>query len=260
MGLVKYCQLCGKKIMGMRMMVVNKGTPEEYTLHPECAKAWMNAHGFFPTTRDGFRKKQNSDVKVKCNTCGHLYCYNVDDIQKNRQLAKQAVADSVAGLGQAIGGTYTGSKLAQMSAENKLNRIVDYSRCPKCNSSNVRVLTDAQWEAEKQNANKMPMPAESAPSALDEIKKLKELLDIGAVTQEEYDAKKKELLGIPSVVNEEPSPSNDDTVTERKEKAETADDITSINFQKLEFFKKLYDEGKITEKEFVNMRKMIIGQ
>ena len=33
-------------------------------------------------------------------------------------------------------------------------------------------------------------------SDLDEIKKLKELLDCGAITQEEYDAKKKQLLNL----------------------------------------------------------------
>jgi len=33
-------------------------------------------------------------------------------------------------------------------------------------------------------------------SVADEIKKFKELLDAGAITQEEYDAKKKELLGL----------------------------------------------------------------
>lgn len=35
-----------------------------------------------------------------------------------------------------------------------------------------------------------------AGSAADEIKKYKELLDIGALTQEEFDAKKKQLLGL----------------------------------------------------------------
>lgn len=39
-------------------------------------------------------------------------------------------------------------------------------------------------------------PAAPAPSAADEIKKFKELLDIGAITQEEFDAKKKQLLGL----------------------------------------------------------------
>lgn len=196
MGFVKNCQLCGKKIMGMRIMVVNKGTPEEYFLHPDCAKTWMNTHGFFPTTRDGFRKKQASDVKVKCNTCGHLYCYNVDDVKRNRQLAKSAIADGVSGLSQAIGGTIVGSQVAQMSADNKLNQIVDYSKCPKCNSSDVKVLSDAEWETEKKNINNTATPTASAPSAMDEIKKLKELLDMGAITQEEFDAKKKQLLGL----------------------------------------------------------------
>ena len=33
-------------------------------------------------------------------------------------------------------------------------------------------------------------------SAADEIKKFKELLDIGAITQDEFDAKKKQILGL----------------------------------------------------------------
>ena len=36
----------------------------------------------------------------------------------------------------------------------------------------------------------------AAPSAADEIKKFKELLDMGVITQEEFDAKKKQLLGL----------------------------------------------------------------
>ena len=36
----------------------------------------------------------------------------------------------------------------------------------------------------------------SSVSVADEIKKFKELLDIGAITQEEFDAKKKELLNL----------------------------------------------------------------
>lgn len=36
----------------------------------------------------------------------------------------------------------------------------------------------------------------SSSSNADEIKKFKELLDIGAITQEEFDAKKKQLLGM----------------------------------------------------------------
>ena len=43
-----------------------------------------------------------------------------------------------------------------------------------------------------------PSNPQSSPATdpLDEIKKLKGLLDIGAITQEEFDAKKKQLLDL----------------------------------------------------------------
>ena len=43
-----------------------------------------------------------------------------------------------------------------------------------------------------------PEPAATAPSisAADEIKKFKELLDAGIITQEEFDTKKRQLLGL----------------------------------------------------------------
>jgi len=41
-----------------------------------------------------------------------------------------------------------------------------------------------------------PTPQSSAISAADELIKFKELLDMGILTQEEFDAKKKQLLGL----------------------------------------------------------------
>ena len=43
---------------------------------------------------------------------------------------------------------------------------------------------------------KNPKVATSAPSAADELKKFKDLLDSGIITQEEFDEKKKQLLGL----------------------------------------------------------------
>ncbi len=39
-------------------------------------------------------------------------------------------------------------------------------------------------------------PSNSGQSVADELKKYKELLDSGTITQEEFDAKKKQLLGL----------------------------------------------------------------
>ncbi len=54
---------------------------------------------------------------------------------------------------------------------------------------------------ERQNYRKSIEPLtneflKAEPSSADEIKKYKELLDIGAITQEEFEAKKKQLLGL----------------------------------------------------------------
>lgn len=46
----------------------------------------------------------------------------------------------------------------------------------------------------RQNETKITVNAPQ--SASDELKKLKELLDMGIITQEEFDAKKKQLLGL----------------------------------------------------------------
>ena len=49
---------------------------------------------------------------------------------------------------------------------------------------------------EEIKANKDRPTVVNSVSAADEIRKLKELLDLGIISQEEFDAKKKQLLGI----------------------------------------------------------------
>ncbi len=51
-------------------------------------------------------------------------------------------------------------------------------------------------EALTQSKQNTQQPTGSTISLADEIKKYKELLDLGAITQEEFDGKKKQLLGL----------------------------------------------------------------
>ena len=52
-------------------------------------------------------------------------------------------------------------------------------------------------KSNNQLSNEPISATQSSPAdPLDEIKKLKGLLDIGAITQEEFDAKKKQLLDL----------------------------------------------------------------
>ena len=64
--------------------------------------------------------------------------------------------------------------------------------------SAAKIITVLTMIADSQNAAApaAAQPAAPASSSLDEILKLKQLLDMGAITQKEFDAKKKQLLAL----------------------------------------------------------------
>lgn len=134
--------------------------------------------------KEGFRKR--------CNVCGHIFCYTFEDLEENQRLAKSAVGSSVSALTGTLAGYRASGSIDLQSAENKLSRIVDYSKCPKCGSKDIADATDADIEK-----NKLPQGTViQQASAAEELKKFKELLDMGVISQEEFDAKKKQLLGL----------------------------------------------------------------
>lgn len=66
----------------------------------------------------------------------------------------------------------------------------------KYSAQNINKKVHEIIEQIKNDAAPVAAPAQAPISAADEIKKFKGLLDIGAITQEEFDAKKKQLLGL----------------------------------------------------------------
>lgn len=58
------------------------------------------------------------------------------------------------------------------------------------------VIDKIKSDNNKSVTQEMPKIESPAPSAADELLKYKSLLDAGAINQEEYDAKKKQLLGL----------------------------------------------------------------
>ena len=72
---------------------------------------------------------------------------------------------------------------------------MDYNKCPNCGSSELEDISKEEYLSAKKAENQKavnPTPFSTA----DELKKFKELLDSGIITQEEFDAKKKQLLGL----------------------------------------------------------------
>lgn len=139
------------------------------------------------------------ETRKKCNQCNHIFCFSPFDIAKNKSLAKQAKYSRMGQLGNAMGGTQLGAAMNQMNAANATSQIVDYNVCPACHSRNLTILSKEEYEALNQ-ANKaaaQTVTVNAAPvSNAEELKKFKELLDLGVITQEEFDAKKKQLLGL----------------------------------------------------------------
>ena len=186
------CAICGKEVGLNRFLMGKTLDGKSIWKCPECAKKGGFVEIDYATGKATLKTEQETEVRVKCNVCGHLYCYTAADIERNRQNANRAKMKAVSAMANAVGGTTIGARLDNDSAQNSLDKIVDYSRCPKCNSTDVRVLNKEEYEKEQ----KAISAGKPSVSSADELKKFKELLDSGVITQEEFDAKKKQLLGL----------------------------------------------------------------
>lgn len=131
----------------------------------------------------------NKEHRMRCNVCGHVFCYSIADIRANEALIKEAKSNARAGAVNALLGTDLNAHAFLNRADRAVDKVKDFSRCPKCNSTNITELSDDEPA--------VSAPPTSAPvSPADELKKFKELLDMGAITQEEFDSKKKQILGL----------------------------------------------------------------
>ncbi|MFD1357653.1 PH domain-containing protein [Fictibacillus halophilus] len=76
--------------------------------------------------------------------------------------------------------------------QEKFNVGLDRDSATSINSNIHQVLDDLKHAINPMDSSRSAAPA----SAADELKKFKELLDMDAITQEEYDSKKKQILGL----------------------------------------------------------------
>ena len=100
---------------------------------------------------------------------------------------------TVGELAGALSGNWGAAVVNSQNSNNEINKIIDFNKCPKCNSTNISELSDEEFRKITSTTNSSNPPA---VSSADELKKFKELLDMGIITQEEFDAKKKQLLGL----------------------------------------------------------------
>ncbi|MBE5769021.1 MAG: hypothetical protein E7333_05465 [Clostridiales bacterium] len=128
---------------------------------------------------------------MRCKICGHIFCYTNRDAESNRQLEMDILDKELSAARNTLFVSRVTGGAEYQQAETMRSRVKDFKHCPKCHSAELE-------EISKEEQAKAQAPAAPAPAvfAMDELKKLKELLDLGIVTQEEFDQKKKQLLGL----------------------------------------------------------------
>lgn len=131
---------------------------------------------------------------MRCEICGQVFQYTYDDMKRHAEISLEADRIQRSAGVPAVGLGAVVLTINAQRAENMRNSQVDYSSCPKCHSKNLKRITKEELNAIQANESKNQV---SEPTSnLDELKKFKELLDMGAITQEEFEAKKKQLLGL----------------------------------------------------------------
>lgn len=96
-----------------------------------------------------------------------------------------------------VDSTLEASNSLALGAIDKVNELATILEAGIANAKKQPDVpqTETTEAAVEQSTPSTPQPS-PATDPLDEIKKLKGLLDIGAITQEEFDAKKKQLLNL----------------------------------------------------------------
>ena len=133
---------------------------------------------------------RTKEFKKRCTVCGNVFCYTWDDLQKNKELNRKENLNLVASLAGGLSGNYAAGAVLAQTADQAKSQIIDYEKCPSCGSRDLADITDEEIEQSKNPQNSQSI------SVVDELKNFKELLDSGIITQEEFDAKKKQLLGL----------------------------------------------------------------
>ena len=198
------CGVCGGTIKGQYLKINDKSGKILYNLCVDCNQKFRMvtqdklAYPVDPAEtkqiiENGVNTAGVIERRMRCNVCGEIFCYSDQDLARNRQLLEEVYKIRKMAVMESLGGTRLAANQQTSRADSIEAQIIDYSKCPKCNSTDLVEISADEFKAlnEKKSEN-----AAGNLSAADELKKFKELLDMGIVTQEEFDAKKKQLLGL----------------------------------------------------------------
>ena len=80
----------------------------------------------------------------KCNVCGKIYCYSTDDLKDNAANAAVGALSAIGAIASVFEGTRWDTYALNNQSDRYTNRVVNYNKCPLCNSTNTVLLSEQE--------------------------------------------------------------------------------------------------------------------
>lgn len=91
------------------------------------------------------------EFRCRCNVCGKIYCYTDQDLKDNAKNAGLSALSALGTMASVFGGTKIDAYAQNSMSDRYGSKVVDYSRCPSCNSSDISMLSDEEWSKYQSN-------------------------------------------------------------------------------------------------------------
>ena len=85
----------------------------------------------------GEKKINETEIRMRCNVCGNIFCYTENEYKNNETKKKVAAVGSLVSGFHSGAGNQNNAFETRKLTNNIQNQIKDYSKCPKCNSSDL---------------------------------------------------------------------------------------------------------------------------
>ena len=128
------------------------------------------------------KQSDQKEYRKQCRVCGAVFCFTDTDLKISRANQNIAAINSMRAIKNSISGSAYHMYEQKKIANSALSRVVNYDKCPKCNSTDLIDITDERTS--------------SFTNDVEQLKKFKNLLDEGIISQEEYEDKRKQILGL----------------------------------------------------------------
>ena len=80
-----------------------------------------------------------------CNVCGKIYCYTDKDLKDNATNSALSALSAIGGLASVFGGTRIDTYALSNQSDRYSEKIVNYDKCPSCNSLDTKIISDEEW-------------------------------------------------------------------------------------------------------------------